>query len=267
MIERGMDLTTFEALLIGAVQGLTEFLPVSSSGHLVILQNLLGVKEQPLTFAVLVHMGTLISVCVAFRSDIAAILRKPFTKLTYLIVVGCIPAGLAGYFLAPYFEKAFESLVVVGFGLIFTGIILQISERLSARVIFGKEVKETTYKDVLLIGLMQAIAIIPGISRSGSTIAAGLMTGLDREFAARYSFLLSIPVILGAGLLELQDLFTVGMDFSDGIPYLAGVISAIAFGLLAIKVVMNLVRNGRLAYFSYYVWLLGVLVLGYAFFF
>ena len=93
------------------------------------------------------------------------------------------------------------------------------------------------------------------------------MTGLDREFAARYSFLLSIPVILGAGLLELQDLFTVGMDFSDGIPYLGGVISAIAFGLLAIKVVMNLVRNGRLAYFSYYVWLLGVLVLGYAFFF
>lgn len=260
-------MTALEALLIGAIQGLTEFLPVSSSGHLVILQNLLGVNEQPLTFAVLVHMGTLISVFVAFYSDIAAILRKPFTKLTYLIVVGCIPAGLAGYFLAPYFEQAFESLLVVGLGLIFTGFILQVSERLAAKSILGKEVQETTYKDVILIGIMQALAIVPGISRSGSTIAAGLMTGLDREFAARFSFLLSIPVILGAGIFELKDLFTGGADFSNTVPYLIGVISAAVFGLLAIKLVMNLVKKGRLAYFSYYVWFLSVLVLGYYFYY
>lgn len=266
MMERGLNLTALEAFLIGAVQGLTEFLPISSSGHLVILHNLLGVKEQPLTFVVLVHMGTLISVLYAFRSDIAAILRRPFNKLTYLIIVGCIPAGLAGYFLAPYFEKAFESLLVVGVGLICTGFILQISERVADKVIFGKEVRETTYKDVVIIGLMQAIAIIPGISRSGSTIAAGLLCGLDREFAARYSFLLSIPVILGAGFLELQDLFSTGINPGDGIPYLIGVITASVFGLLAIKVVMNLVKAGRLSYFSYYVWLLGLLVLGYHFF-
>lgn len=260
-------MTSFEALLIGAIQGLTEFLPVSSSGHLVILQNLLGVREQPLTFAVLVHMGTLISVFLAFRQDIAAILRKPFTKLTYLIIVGCIPAGLAGYFLAPYVEKAFESLLVVGLGLIFTGFILQISERLAVNNIIAKEVRETTYLDVFFIGLMQALAIIPGISRSGSTIAAGLLAGLDREFAARFSFLLSIPVILGAGLFELQDLLADGLELTNSVPYLIGVIAAALFGLLAIKVVMKLVKNGRLAFFSYYVWLLGFLVLGYHFYF
>ena len=265
--ERGIDLTSLEALLIGAVQGLTEFLPVSSSGHLVILQNLLGVKEQPLIFAVLVHMGTLISVLVAFRADIIAILRQPFTRLTYLIVVGCIPAGLAGFFLAPLFARAFESLLVVGLGLLFTGVILQVSERLAAMTIFGKEVRETSYKDALVIGLMQAVAIIPGISRSGSTIAAGLMSGLDREFAARFSFLLSIPVILGAGIFELSDLFAAGMDVSHYIPYLVGIISAAGFGLLAIKVVMDLVKRGRLSYFSYYVWVLGAVVLGYHFFF
>lgn len=260
-------MTSLQALLIGTIQGLTEFLPVSSSGHLVILQNLLGVKEQPLTFAVLVHMGTLISVFVAFRKDIIAILRRPFSKITYLIIVGCIPAGLASFFLAPYFEKAFESLLVVGIGLLFTGFVLKISEKLAERIIFGKQERETTYLDVLLIGLMQALAIIPGISRSGSTIAAGLLTGLDREFAARYSFLLSIPVILGAGVLELKDLFTAGMDLEHIISYTVGVVAAALFGLLAIKVVMNLVRKGRLSYFSYYVWFLGLLVLGYYFYY
>jgi undecaprenyl-diphosphatase len=260
-------LTSIEALLIGAIQGLTEFLPVSSSGHLVILQYFLGIKEQPLTFAVLVHMGTLISVFVAFYKDIAAILRKPFTKLTYLIIVGCIPAGLVGVFLGSYVEMAFESLLAVGLGLIFTGFVLQISERLADRNIFTKEIRETTYRDVIFIGMLQALAIIPGISRSGSTIAAGLLAGLDREFAARYSFLLSIPVILGAGLIELKDLFEIGVDTAHMVPYAIGVISAAIFGLLAIKVVMNLVKRGRLSYFSYYVWILGLLVLGYHFFF
>jgi undecaprenyl-diphosphatase len=260
-------LTSIEALLIGAIQGLTEFLPVSSSGHLVILQYFFGIKEQPLTFAVLVHMGTLISVFVAFHKDIAAILRRPFTKLTYLIIVGCIPAGLVGVFLGSYVEMAFESLLAVGLGLIFTGFVLQISERLASRNIFAKEIRETTYWDVIFIGLLQALAIIPGISRSGSTIAAGLLAGLDREFAARYSFLLSIPVILGAGVIELKDLFEVGVDMAHVVPYMIGVISAAVFGLLAIKVVMNLVKKGRLAYFSYYVWLLAFLVLGYHFYF
>lgn len=258
-------MTSIQALLIGAIQGLTEFLPVSSSGHLVVLQNILAVKEQPLTFAVLVHMGTLISVFVAFRKDIAALLRKPFTKLTYLIIVGCIPAGLVGFFLAPYVEQAFESLLVVGLGLIFTGFILQISERLAKRNLIAKEVRETTYLDVIFIGLLQALAIIPGISRSGSTIAAGLLAGLDREFAARFSFLLSIPVILGAGIFELQDLFSSGLNLNT--PSIIGIISAAVFGLLAIKVVMKLVQNGRLAFFSYYVWFLAALVLGYHFYF
>ena len=114
----------FEAIILGLIQGLTEFLPVSSSGHLVIFQHILGVQESPLTFDVMLHMGTLLAVFVAFWDDIIHILKKPFTRLTYLIVVGCIPAAIAGYLVAPVIEKAFESLLVVGLGLIFTGFAL-----------------------------------------------------------------------------------------------------------------------------------------------
>ena len=122
-------MTVLQALILGAVQGLTEFLPVSSSGHLVIFQHLFGISDTPLTFDVLVHIGTLVAVFVAFWPDIVSILRKPFRKLTYLILIGIIPAGLAGYLLASYFEATFKSLLVVGIGLIFTGIILMASEK------------------------------------------------------------------------------------------------------------------------------------------
>jgi undecaprenyl-diphosphatase len=192
--------TAAEAFILGIIQGLTEFLPVSSSGHLVIFQHLFGIHEG-ITFDVVVHLGTLVAVFIAFWDDIVFILRKPFSRISYLILIGIIPAGLAGYLLAPLVEQAFESLLVVGLGLIFTGVVLKYSEWMSERYLGLKQSEETSFKDALFIGCLQALAIIPGISRSGSTIAAGLMAGLDREFVARFSFLLSIPVILGAGVL------------------------------------------------------------------
>lgn len=259
-------MTTLQALLLGIVQGLTEFLPVSSSGHLVIFQHLLGVQEPPFTFDILVHWGTLVAVFIAFWDDIVKIIKRPFCKLTYLIIVGCIPAALAGVLLQPLFEKAFESLLVVGLGLIFTGFILLLSEKLSRRSLGFVTEDEASYLDVLLVGLLQAIAIIPGISRSGSTIAGGLLAGFDRNFAARFSFLLSIPVILGAGILELKDFFVSGIPANNIMPYVVGPVAAAVFGLLAIKLVMRMVRQGRLAVFSYYCWAVGLIALGAYFF-
>lgn len=261
-------MTILQAIILGMVQGLTEFIPVSSTGHLVIFQHIFGIQGNPLTFDILVHLGTLLAVFVAFWRDIAAILKKPFSKITYLIIVGCIPAGLMGYFLQPIFEKAFESLLVVGIGLLITGGILKLSEMFTYNSLNMKEVRETTYLDVLFIGLLQGIAIVPGISRSGSTIAGGLLAGLDRTFAARYSFLVAIPVILGAGLVQLKDFSLSSLAVTGSIiPYIIGSLAAAIFGLLAIKIVMNLVRNGRLSIFSYYCWIVGALTIGAYFYF
>ncbi|MDD3852621.1 MAG: undecaprenyl-diphosphate phosphatase [Syntrophomonadaceae bacterium] len=254
-------MTTLEALLLGAVQGLTEFLPVSSSGHLVIFQHLLGISEPPLTFDILVHIGTLVAVFIAFRDDIITILRKPFSRFTYLLIVACIPAALAGYLLAPIFEASFSSLLVVGIGLLITGTLLKLSENLANRNIIAKEVPETRYRDAIFIGILQAFAIFPGVSRSGSTIAAGLIAGLDRNFAAHFSFVLSIPVIMGAAVFQLKDAFSSGIPQQLIIPYLLGPIMAAIFGYVAITVVLDLVRKGKLSVFSYYCWALGAIVL------
>ena len=253
-------MTYLHSILLGVVQGLTEFLPVSSSGHLVIFQHILGVQESPLTFDVMLHMGTLLAVFVAFWDDIIDILKKPFTRLTYLIIVGCIPAAIAGYLVAPVIEKAFESLLVVGLGLIFTGFALRLSEKWSREKIGLKDIPNTSYKDAFFIGLLQALAIVPGISRSGSTIAAGLFAGMERELAARFSFLLSIPVIMGAGIFELSDVSSSAWS-QNFIPYTIGTLVAALFGYLAIKIVMRLVRHGRLSVFSYYCWAVALVTL------
>ncbi len=260
-------MSVIEALVLGAIQGITEFLPVSSTGHLVIFQHIFGLKEGNMAFDVFLHLGTLLAVVVAFREDIMMIIRKPFNRLTYLIIIGCVPAGLIGFLFKSYFERTFESLLIVGFGLVLTGIILKGSEYLANKNFGLKKDMQTSYRDVLFIGIMQAIAIIPGISRSGSTIAGGLIVGLEREFAARYSFLLSIPVILGAGILEIKDIMVEGLDKAMLVPYIVGPIAAAIFGYLAIRVVMGLVRQGRLSIFAYYCWTVAAFVFINQFFF
>ena len=253
-------MTAAEAFILGIIQGLTEFLPVSSSGHLVIFQHLFGIHEG-ITFDGCASGYTGSSIY-SFWDDIVFILRKPFSRISYLILIGIIPAGLAGYLLAPLVEQAFESLLVVGLGLIFTGVVLKYSEWMSERYLGLKQSEETSFKDALFIGCLQALAIIPGISRSGSTIAAGLMAGLDREFAARFSFLLSIPVILGAGVFELKDAIA-STDFALELSnYIIGFITSAVFGYLAIKLVVGLVKKGKLSIFSYYCWAVALLTLG-----
>ncbi len=254
-------MTILEAVILGLVQGLTEFLPVSSSGHLVIFQHLLKVQEPPLTFDTLVHLGTLIPVFIIFWKDIADIINRPFSRLPLLIVVGCIPAAVMGIGLEPMFEKAFESLLVVGIGLLITGGILVLSEKVAASNIRNKNWSTMTAWDALLIGVMQGIAITPGISRSGSTIAGSLLRGLDREYAARFSFLLSIPAILGASLLQLKDLPAGAFDGLNWLPYVIGPAIAAVSGYIAIKLVLRFLRSGRLSVFSYYCWAVGIITL------
>lgn len=254
-------MSTIQAIILGLVQGLTEFLPVSSSGHLVIFQHLLGMKEPPLTFDIMVHVGTLAAVFVVFWPDIVSIIKRPFSRLTLLIVVGCIPAGIMGVCLGPYFEQAFESLLVVGVGLLITGFLLVGSERVATKNLGLKDWSNTTIWDALLIGIMQGIAITPGISRSGSTIAGSLLRGLDREYAARFSFLLSIPVILGAAIMEVKDIPLSVFTGGDWVPLLIGPVVAAFSGYLAIKVVLRLLKRGRLSVFAYYCWVVGLITL------
>lgn len=259
----GIRLEILETLFLGLVQGLTEFLPVSSSGHLVIFQNILGINEGEITLDILLHLGTLVAVFACFWEDIWELVRHPFQRFTGLLLLGCIPAGIVGVLFESFFEQAFQSLLVVGLGLLFTGFILWFSERISWNFFNYKDQNSMTFKDAIFIGLLQAIAIIPGISRSGSTISAALAMGLDRSLAARYSFLLSIPTILGAAGFKLRDIFRTGISSHLILPYVLGTLCAAICGYIAIKLVLDLVKRGNLSVFSYYCWSIGGLVLVY----
>lgn len=250
-------MTISQAVIMGLIQGLTEFLPISSSGHLVIMHHLLGFEEPPITFDVLVHLSTTAAVILAFWGDVRSILRHPRQKLVLLIVLASIPTAVIGFLFKPVFEGFFSSLSVVGGGLLLTGALLWVSDRVSVP---RKGLEETSYFDALIIGTVQGLAITPGISRSGSTIAGGLLLGLNRDLAARFSFLLSIPAVLGAGMLKFKDLYSGGSDLQFW-PALAGALSAGLSGFLAILFLLRLVRQGRLHFFAYYCWAVGLLVL------
>lgn len=248
-------MTYIEAILLGLIQGLTEFLPVSSSGHLVILSSVLGVETQGLTFEVMVHFGTLIAVFVVFKDDIFSLIRNPFQKLTLLIIVGAIPTAIMGLALEDTFEKMFGSLHIVGFSLLITGALLWVAESIKKN---NKGFKQMRYRDAIIVGIVQGVAITPGISRSGSTIAMSLILGLDRGTAARYSFLLAIPVILGATLLKTKELITEPAITAFYGPYLTGTIVASLSGYAAIRILLKFLQEGKLKYFSVYCWLVGI---------
>jgi undecaprenyl-diphosphatase len=260
-------MTVLQAIFLGAVQGLTEFLPVSSSGHLVLFQKILGIAEPALFFDTLVHGGTLVAVFVVLWQDIWAILRRLVQPLTGYLILGTIPAVIAALVFDDAIEGAFQSGAFLGFAFLITAVFLSLAEILSKRVRHLRKKDEMTWLDSLIIGIFQAIAIIPGVSRSGSTLSASLVRGLDRDFAARFSFLLSIPVILGALLLQIKDLFAdgvpaTGLAASAGIlPLAAGTLSAAIVGFFAIKFMLKIVRERSLWGFAVYTGILGLLVL------
>ena len=267
----------YQGIILGIVQGLTEFLPVSSSGHLVLGQIFFGITQSQIIFDISVHMGTLIAVLLVYASDIMAMLTsvirflvkaisfKPFVFLfredknltmAGLIMIGSIPTALIGLFLKEFENVLFTSKVLVGCMLIVTGTILWISKS----YYFTKNSKtRPDIKKAVLIGICQGIAVIPGISRSGSTIAAGMFLGLDRHKAAKFSFLLSVPAILGAQILSIKDMMTSDVNI-DSITIYAAITSCIT-GLFALKILLNLVHSGRFHLFAPYCWIIGSLVL------
>lgn len=275
-----MDINIIQALILGMVQGLTEFLPISSSAHLVLVPEILGVKSN-LAFDTLLHLGTLIAVVYYFWNDVVNMIRAfisslldlpsgkfrnqlredPFKRLSWLVIVGTIPAGLMGVLFKDFFEGLFSSVTSVAVFLLITGFILWGVEQMPRG---NKEVKDISFKNSLLVGIAQGCAIAPGISRSGATIATSLFLGFDREMAARFSFLLSIPAILGAALIQVKDL-TSGFDLSTGV-FVAGLLSSVVFGYLAIKFLMGYIKNHKLTIFAYYCWIVGIVVLLWVFF-
>ncbi|MBS4022392.1 MAG: undecaprenyl-diphosphate phosphatase [Dethiobacter sp.] len=251
-----------EALILGILQGLTEFLPVSSSGHLVIFQDLLGVVQQGITFEIMVHFGTVLSVIWVFGPDIMRILRrfaheKQERHFALMLAVGTVPTGIIGYLLKNLFTRLYQSTLLVGFMLLVTGVILYTLHTLKP----GRKNERTmTAADALIVSLAQTFAIIPGISRSGSTITSALWRSLDRETAVRFSFLLSVPVILGATLVELKDLAQAGFDGFTG-SIIVGTFAAFLAGIFAIKVFIHFLKTGRFQYFAYYCWFAGLVTI------
>jgi len=240
----------FWAIFLGVIQGLTEFIPVSSSGHLVIAQRLIPVFEQPgVLFDVVLHAGTLFSVLFFFRKSILRLAARYLS----LLVIGTFPAVIVGLMFQSTLEGFFESTRIVGFGLLITAFFTFLTDRVSTSK------REISLKDSFVIGIFQALAIVPGISRSGSTILGGVLQKITKEEAAKFSFLLSVPAIFGANVLQF--LSHEAIDRVDFVIYLSGFFAAFASGFFAIKVVYKFLLEKKFKYFAIYCFILGIFVL------
>jgi undecaprenyl-diphosphatase len=273
-------LSLWEGILLGIIQGLTELLPVSSSGHLVIAQSLLPGFHQPgVLFDVMLHLGTLSAVIFFLRKEITNILKallppwrrhRPLPlfehmndsmipenrRLAALILAATVITGIIGLSFQDQIHALFHSVEITAMGLLFTGVLLFFADRVRNA---NHSIEEMSVKDSLVIGLVQGIAIMPGISRSGSTIAFGMYRGLSGETAARFSFLISIPAILGAMILESR--YYTGVDGSEIPIYIAGTAAAAVVGFLTLKFLFLMIRKRDLRFFGYYCWALGALTL------
>ncbi|MBW2992838.1 undecaprenyl-diphosphate phosphatase, partial [Candidatus Woesearchaeota archaeon] len=237
-----------QALILGIVQGITEWLPVSSSGHLVLVQEYFGLSV-PVAFDVMLHAATLLVVFVIFWKDIIAILKSLLklkwdenTKLLVFIIIASIPIALIGYLFHDFFVSLFSNVIAVGIALLCTGTFLYFTK-------IPKHNKQLNWWKAVIVGIAQAIAIIPGISRSGSTISAGLYMNIDRKKIARFSFLLSIPAIIGASIFEFKNLV-----FVDTSSIVVGSIASFIVGYISLKWLLKIIHRGKFHNFSYYCW-------------
>lgn len=262
-------MTLLEAILLGIVQGLTEFLPISSSGHLVLVQKLLGIdlssesaRTMIMMFYVALHLATLFAVIIYYWKKVWDILIHPFSKLPVQIVVSTIPAILLTLLLGDAIEGTYVSSVLLGPGFIFTGLAIALAEKLGNG---RKGLEELKTSDSLMMGAAQGIALLPSVSRSGMTITTALALGFNRAFAADFSFLMSIPPILGGVLLDTLDIVKGNTLPLEAIGYenlLAGMAAAGITGFLAIKLMLTAVKKMKMKYFAYYVIVLGILIMG-----
>lgn len=264
-------------VILGLVQGLTEFLPVSSSGHLVIVQYFLNLEIPGVAFEIFVHFGTLLAVIFLFRHDIKTIIisfckslkklykreifleyirKNPQTKFGWLLFISTMPGALIGYYFRSTFEKLFGNPAITSLMLAVTGICLFFTDKYLIKG--SKNIKEITIIDAIYIGFAQALAIIPGISRSGFTIMVALGRNIEREFAAKYSFILSVPIIIGATVFEIEEIFN--LNISIKLLFFSG-LTAFLSGYWAMLFFIKMLVNFKLRIFSYYLWIVGITVL------
>lgn len=264
------------AAILGLVQGLAEFLPISSSGHLAVLQNLFGMEQVDTLFDVLLHFATLIAICIVYRQDIADMIReafgffrdlrhpkpdqgepKPARRLVFMIILASLPLVLI-LPIKDYIDRLNNNTYFIGAAFIVTGLILFLSDKMQN----GRKTEKTmSVGDAVKVGLVQAIATVPGLSRSGSTITAGMATGLNRNFAVKFSFLLSLPAVIAATFLELINAVNEGIDTTRIGAYLLGMVIAGVTGFFAIKAVKLLAQKGKFGKFSYYCLFAGILTI------
>ena len=271
-------MTWFSAVIMGLVQGVAEFLPISSSGHLAIAEHLLnmqGASEIPPFYDVLLHLGTLVAVFVAYWGEIRDMIVEffagigdlvhhttpkvvpPARRMILLVIIGTLPLFVMVPF-RHFFEGLGDDLYFIGGALIFTGCLLFVSDRVRRG---RKTEKSAKLTDALIVGIGQAVALCPGVSRSGMTITTGCFTGFERKFAVRFSFILSIPAVLGANILTLADALDAGVNWAETPMYLAGVVVAAVTGYLCIRLLKMIADRGRFGAFAYYCWAAGALVL------
>ncbi len=267
-------MSLFQAVILGIVQGLTEFIPVSSSGHLVLVPHVLGWRfdqSQAFIFDVLVQWGTLFAVIVYFRRDLmeiaaaffkALISGKPFAtddaRMGWYLIIATIPAVVVGLLAKDLIESAFASARATGFFLLITALLLVVAEIVGQR---NRTTKQIRWFDSLWIGCSQVFALLPGVSRSGSTIAGGMTRNLDRSSAARFSFLMSVPVLFGAGVLACKDLFTMPETDHFLLPLAAGFLAALISGYAAIRWLIGYLNNHSLYIFAGYCLVIGLLII------
>ncbi len=262
------------SIILGIIQGLTEFLPISSSGHLLIFHDIFNWQTaDDLAYDVFLHWGTLAALVIYFYKDIIRYLRafiKSLIKwelksnldqrISWLILITMIPAVIAGLFLNDFIDSIFRNLFSVALFLIIVGVIFLIIEKISRQTL---DLQSLNWSKAIYLGLAQALALIPGVSRSGATISAGMGLNLKRETAARFSFLMSIPIVFAAGIKKAWDLRAISLNSLDMIIYLAGLFAAMLIGLLAIKYLLAYLKNHSLNVFGYYRIILGIAIIIY----
>lgn len=280
----------FEAIILGLIQGITEFLPISSSGHLVVAEQLLHIKmDTGVLFEVMLHMGTLAAVCITFQSDLKRmfwemihifsdlyfnlkvflhnkihemeekqykkILHNNYRKLVVMILISTVPTGIVGYFLKGIVEQLSTSMLAAGLGLLVTAILLLVVDYWDPG---DKIPKDMTSSQAVIVGICQGIGVIPGISRSGITITSGLLCGFRKSFAVKYSFLISIPAILGAMILELKEFTVPSMNWQTGATYISGMLVAGVAGYFCIRFMLSFIQKRRFKVFAFYCMLMGI---------
>lgn len=286
-------MSLLQAIILGFIQGVAEFLPISSSGHLALAKKIFGLSDVGLTFDLMLHFGTLVAVFIVYWKDIWELIKEgvmiirdvcinigyffakkfkkkecsyrkvvstPYRRFVMLIIISTIPTGIIGLVFKEIFNMDNPSLLVVGLSLLITSCLLYMVDELPNG---KKREKKATYKDAVIVGVAQGIATLPGLSRSGTTIATEVFCGFDRSFAVKYSFIMSIPAILGANILDIKDLFGPANSISglELMNYLVGTVVAGVVGYVCIKTMLVVIRNKKFKYFSYYCFAVGAIAI------